>query len=198
MFPRNQLHSLRWYDQFFQQGLYEQLSSVFSYSMPLMWMYVWSCVCFMSVANMVTLLTRESSGLYTVQSELHYKVTKEDKDAHFSCEVSYFVPGAVRTSESKGINITVHCKSMNDWEFLMKWNVIYSNSCSCDKLNNTAWICVIYCIVLGPTSHKCIYVIFDLTGYDSIISHSIFTFIVEKNTLFEDDDTLFAKVKRVR
>ncbi|XP_016148240.1 cell surface glycoprotein MUC18-like [Sinocyclocheilus grahami] len=60
------------------------------------------------LANMVTLLTRESSGLYTVQSELHYKVTKEDKDAHFSCEVSYFVPGAVRTSESKGINITVH------------------------------------------------------------------------------------------
>ncbi|XP_052413513.1 cell surface glycoprotein MUC18-like isoform X2 [Carassius gibelio] len=60
------------------------------------------------LANMVTLLTKESSGLYTVQSELHYKVTKEDKDAHFSCEVSYFVPGAVRTSESKGINITVH------------------------------------------------------------------------------------------
>lgn len=105
-----------------------------------MWMYVWLCVCFMSVANMVTLLTRESSGLYTVQSELHYKVTKEDKDAHFSCEVSYFVPGAVRTSESKGINITVHCKSMYDWEFLMKWNVIYSNSCSRDKLNNTAWM----------------------------------------------------------
>ncbi|XP_043096377.1 cell surface glycoprotein MUC18 isoform X1 [Puntigrus tetrazona] len=60
------------------------------------------------LVNMVTLLSRESSGLYTVQSELHYKVTKEDKDAHFSCEVSYFVPGAVRTSESKGINITVH------------------------------------------------------------------------------------------
>ncbi|XP_073697359.1 cell surface glycoprotein MUC18 isoform X4 [Garra rufa] len=59
-------------------------------------------------SNMVTLVTRESSGLYTVQSELQYKVTKEDKDAHFSCEVSYFVPGAVRTSESKGINITVH------------------------------------------------------------------------------------------
>uniref|UniRef100_A0A673IJV6 Cell surface glycoprotein MUC18-like n=1 Tax=Sinocyclocheilus rhinocerous TaxID=307959 RepID=A0A673IJV6_9TELE len=60
------------------------------------------------LANVVTLVTKESSGLYTVQSELHYKVTKEDKDAHFSCEVSYFVPGAVRTSESKGINITVH------------------------------------------------------------------------------------------
>ncbi|XP_016310302.1 cell surface glycoprotein MUC18-like [Sinocyclocheilus anshuiensis] len=60
------------------------------------------------LVNVVTLVTKESSGLYTVQSELHYKVTKEDKDAHFSCEVSYFVPGAVRTSESKGINITVH------------------------------------------------------------------------------------------
>ncbi|XP_026109450.1 cell surface glycoprotein MUC18-like isoform X2 [Carassius auratus] len=60
------------------------------------------------LANVVTLVTKEFSGLYTVQSELHYKVTKEDKDAHFSCEVSYFVPGAVRTSESKGINITVH------------------------------------------------------------------------------------------
>ncbi|TRY93096.1 hypothetical protein DNTS_008621 [Danionella cerebrum] len=61
-----------------------------------------------AIVNVVTLVTRESSGLYTVQSELQYKVAKEDKDAHFSCEVSYFVPGAVRTSESKGINITVH------------------------------------------------------------------------------------------
>ncbi|XP_051980675.1 cell surface glycoprotein MUC18-like isoform X1 [Xyrauchen texanus] len=60
------------------------------------------------LVNIVTLVTKESSGLYTVQSDLHYKVIKEDKDAHFSCEVSYFVPGAVRTSESKGVNITVH------------------------------------------------------------------------------------------
>ncbi|XP_056602955.1 cell surface glycoprotein MUC18 isoform X1 [Triplophysa dalaica] len=60
------------------------------------------------LVNIVTLVMKESSGLYTVQSDLHYKVTKEDKDAHFSCEVSYFVPGAVRTSESKGVNITVH------------------------------------------------------------------------------------------
>jgi len=75
-----------------------------------MCMYFW--LCFFSVVNVVTLVTRESSGLYTVQSDLHYKVTKDDKDAHFSCEVSYFVPGAVRTSESKGINITVHCKSL--------------------------------------------------------------------------------------
>ncbi|XP_051552081.1 cell surface glycoprotein MUC18-like isoform X2 [Myxocyprinus asiaticus] len=60
------------------------------------------------LVNIVTLVMKESSGLYTVQSDLHYKVIKEDKDVHFSCEVSYFVPGAVRTSESKGVNITVH------------------------------------------------------------------------------------------
>lgn len=60
--------------------------------------------------NVVTLVTRESSGLFTVQSELQVRVVKEDKDASFSCEVSYYVPGAARTAESKGINITVHCK----------------------------------------------------------------------------------------
>ncbi|XP_055798300.1 cell surface glycoprotein MUC18-like isoform X3 [Salvelinus fontinalis] len=58
--------------------------------------------------NVVILVTRESNGFYTVQSELQYKVAKEDKDVLFSCEVSYYVPGAVRTAESKGINITVH------------------------------------------------------------------------------------------
>ncbi|XP_010869184.2 cell surface glycoprotein MUC18 isoform X2 [Esox lucius] len=58
--------------------------------------------------NVVTLVTWESSGFYSVQSDLQYKVSKEDKDALFSCEVSYYVPGAARTAESKGINITVH------------------------------------------------------------------------------------------
>ncbi|XP_062392138.1 cell surface glycoprotein MUC18 isoform X2 [Sardina pilchardus] len=58
--------------------------------------------------NVVTLVTREASGFYTVQSELQYKVTKEDKDARFSCKVSYFVPSDVRTSTSQPINITVH------------------------------------------------------------------------------------------
>ncbi|KAM6970045.1 cell surface glycoprotein MUC18 [Aplochiton taeniatus] len=58
--------------------------------------------------NILILVTRESNDFYMVQSKLQYKISKEDKDSHFSCEVSYFVPGAVRTSESKGINITVH------------------------------------------------------------------------------------------
>ncbi|XP_072530519.1 cell surface glycoprotein MUC18 isoform X2 [Salminus brasiliensis] len=58
--------------------------------------------------NVITLLSKDSTGLYTVQSELQYKVTREDKDAHFSCEVSYYVPWAVRTVESKTVNISVH------------------------------------------------------------------------------------------
>uniref|UniRef100_A0A3B1J7N2 Cell surface glycoprotein MUC18-like n=1 Tax=Astyanax mexicanus TaxID=7994 RepID=A0A3B1J7N2_ASTMX len=58
--------------------------------------------------NLITLVSKDSTGLYTVQSELQYKVTREDKDAHFFCEVSYFVPGAVRTVESKSVNISVH------------------------------------------------------------------------------------------
>lgn len=55
-------------------------------------------------------MARESSGFYSVQSTLEYKVVKEDKDAHFSCEVSFFVPGAIRTVESNSINITVYCE----------------------------------------------------------------------------------------
>lgn len=61
--------------------------------------------------NVLMLGTRDSSGFYSVQSTLMYKVLKEDKDARFSCEVSFFVPGAIRTVESSSINITVHCES---------------------------------------------------------------------------------------
>ncbi|XP_071375599.1 cell surface glycoprotein MUC18-like, partial [Centroberyx affinis] len=58
--------------------------------------------------NVLTLVNRESNGFYSVQSKLEYKVVKEDKDARFSCEVSFSVPGAIRTAESKGINITIY------------------------------------------------------------------------------------------
>lgn len=58
--------------------------------------------------NPLILVTRESSGFYSVHSTLEYKVVKEDKDAHFSCEVSFLVPGAIRRVESNRINITVH------------------------------------------------------------------------------------------
>ncbi|XP_017315494.1 cell surface glycoprotein MUC18 isoform X1 [Ictalurus punctatus] len=63
--------------------------------------------------NVVTLVTRRPSGLYTVLSELQYKVAREDVDAVFSCEVSYFVPGAIRTAESRGVNVTVHYPTLN-------------------------------------------------------------------------------------
>nr|XP_019952616.1 PREDICTED: cell surface glycoprotein MUC18-like [Paralichthys olivaceus] len=56
----------------------------------------------------VLILTWETKGLYSVQSTLEYKVVKEDKDAHFSCEVSFSVPGAIRTVESNNVNVTVH------------------------------------------------------------------------------------------
>uniref|UniRef100_A0A3Q4H2B5 Cell surface glycoprotein MUC18-like n=1 Tax=Neolamprologus brichardi TaxID=32507 RepID=A0A3Q4H2B5_NEOBR len=58
--------------------------------------------------NIVILSSRMSSDLYSVQSTLEYKVEKEDKDARFSCEVSFFVPDGIRTIESPSVNITVH------------------------------------------------------------------------------------------
>ncbi|XP_061596364.1 cell surface glycoprotein MUC18 isoform X2 [Cololabis saira] len=60
------------------------------------------------LVKMLILVSRDSSGFLTVESTLEYKVVKEDKDAHFSCEVSFSVPGAIRTIESHRINITVH------------------------------------------------------------------------------------------
>lgn len=63
--------------------------------------------------NVLILVTREASGFYSVQSTLEYKVVKEDKDAHFSCEVSFFVPGAIRTVESNSVNVTVHCEFLS-------------------------------------------------------------------------------------
>ncbi|XP_060942310.1 cell surface glycoprotein MUC18 [Limanda limanda] len=56
----------------------------------------------------VLILTWETKGLYSVESTLEYKVVKEDREARFSCEVSFSVPGAIRTVESNSINITVH------------------------------------------------------------------------------------------
>ncbi|XP_075892151.1 melanoma cell adhesion molecule b isoform X2 [Nelusetta ayraudi] len=51
--------------------------------------------------------TSESSGLYSVTSELRMRVTKEVKNDFFYCEVSYFVPGETRMMDSLLINVTV-------------------------------------------------------------------------------------------
>nr|XP_023822815.1 cell surface glycoprotein MUC18 [Salvelinus alpinus] len=58
--------------------------------------------------SVMTLVTKESSGLYTVQSDLHLNVVKEDKDSFFYCEVSYLVPGGTKMTETNKINITVY------------------------------------------------------------------------------------------
>ncbi|XP_029570341.1 cell surface glycoprotein MUC18 isoform X6 [Salmo trutta] len=58
--------------------------------------------------SVVALVTKESSGLYTVQSDLHLNVVKKDKDSFFYCEVSYLVPGGTKRTETNKINITVY------------------------------------------------------------------------------------------
>ncbi|XP_074535068.1 melanoma cell adhesion molecule b isoform X2 [Halichoeres trimaculatus] len=63
-----------------------------------------------AVWNKVAIVPRvtiESSGLYSVQSELHLKVEKSDKDDEFYCEVTYFVPGGTRMTETDKMKITV-------------------------------------------------------------------------------------------
>ncbi|XP_057695816.1 melanoma cell adhesion molecule b isoform X1 [Corythoichthys intestinalis] len=55
--------------------------------------------------------TTESSGLFSVSSELSLKVMKEDKDAQFYCEVTYLVPGGTKMIETNLINITVYYPS---------------------------------------------------------------------------------------
>ncbi|XP_076146429.1 melanoma cell adhesion molecule b isoform X2 [Alosa pseudoharengus] len=62
----------------------------------------------LGVTNQVT---RDTNNLYTVISALHMKVKKEDKDAFFYCESSYFVPEGTRMTESDRIKITVHYPS---------------------------------------------------------------------------------------
>ncbi|XP_061734649.1 melanoma cell adhesion molecule b isoform X1 [Nerophis ophidion] len=63
------------------------------------------------VMKVVPSITTESSGLFSVRSELSMKVTKEDKNAHFYCEVTYLVPGGTRMTETNTINITVYYPS---------------------------------------------------------------------------------------
>lgn len=67
---------------------------------------------------MTNFVTIESSGLYSIKSDLKMKVKKEDKDAKFYCEVVYFVPGATKMTESSRIDINVYCefhKLKRDW-----------------------------------------------------------------------------------
>uniref|UniRef100_A0A1A7XLN3 Melanoma cell adhesion molecule b n=1 Tax=Iconisemion striatum TaxID=60296 RepID=A0A1A7XLN3_9TELE len=57
--------------------------------------------------NVVASSTKESSGLFSVKSELTMKVDKEDKDATFYCEANYFTPTDGGMMETSKIKITV-------------------------------------------------------------------------------------------
>ncbi|KAM8903100.1 melanoma cell adhesion molecule b isoform 4-T4 [Spinachia spinachia] len=63
------------------------------------------------VLKVVPSTTLESSGLFSVSSELFMKVVKEDKDDLFYCEINYFVPGGLGMTETVPINITVYYPS---------------------------------------------------------------------------------------
>ncbi|XP_068615996.1 cell surface glycoprotein MUC18-like [Brachionichthys hirsutus] len=61
--------------------------------------------------------TTESSGLFSIRSELSVKVAREHKDDLFYCEVTYLVPGETRMTESDRINVTVYypATAVNVW-----------------------------------------------------------------------------------
>lgn len=61
--------------------------------------------------TIVPSITKESSGLFSVRSELRMKVVKENKDDEFYCEVNFPAPGGeTRMTETERINITVYCE----------------------------------------------------------------------------------------
>ncbi|XP_076002205.1 melanoma cell adhesion molecule b isoform X2 [Genypterus blacodes] len=53
----------------------------------------------------------ESSRLFSVKSELSMRVMRADKDALFYCEVSYYVPGGMRMTETRRIQVNVQYPS---------------------------------------------------------------------------------------
>lgn len=57
--------------------------------------------------NVVPTSTSESSGLFSVTSELYMGLVKEDKDNYFYCEVTYFVPGGRMMVETDHIKVPV-------------------------------------------------------------------------------------------
>ncbi|XP_069390645.1 melanoma cell adhesion molecule b isoform X2 [Paralichthys olivaceus] len=65
----------------------------------------------LDVVKVTSTITTESNSLVSVLSELRLRVSKEDKDAKFYCEVNFLVPGGTRMRETDKINITVYYPS---------------------------------------------------------------------------------------
>ncbi|XP_005988170.1 cell surface glycoprotein MUC18 isoform X1 [Latimeria chalumnae] len=60
------------------------------------------------VTSVQATLTKESSGLFSVESHLFHRVTKKDKDSKFYCEINYQMPGINHMMESSKIGIILH------------------------------------------------------------------------------------------
>ncbi|KAL8173620.1 UNVERIFIED_CONTAM: hypothetical protein K2H54_010377 [Gekko kuhli] len=58
-------------------------------------------------------VTRESSGLFTVSSILSERVTKEDRNAFYHCQVDYSLMGVNQTSQTESFQIKVLYPSEN-------------------------------------------------------------------------------------
>ncbi|XP_016063129.1 PREDICTED: cell surface glycoprotein MUC18 [Miniopterus natalensis] len=57
----------------------------------------------------------ESSGLYTLRSVLKAQLLKEDKDAHFYCELSYRLPSGNHMKESREVTVPVFYPAEKVW-----------------------------------------------------------------------------------
>uniref|UniRef100_A0A8C4YK60 Melanoma cell adhesion molecule n=1 Tax=Gopherus evgoodei TaxID=1825980 RepID=A0A8C4YK60_9SAUR len=63
--------------------------------------------------NILSTLIKESSGLYTVSSNLFARVSREDRQSRFHCEVSYRLLGTDQTASSEKVNVTVFYSTEN-------------------------------------------------------------------------------------
>ncbi|XP_030394244.1 cell surface glycoprotein MUC18 isoform X2 [Gopherus evgoodei] len=63
--------------------------------------------------SILSTLIKESSGLYTVSSNLFARVSREDRQSRFHCEVSYRLLGTDQTASSEKVNVTVFYSTEN-------------------------------------------------------------------------------------
>uniref|UniRef100_A0A8C0GRA3 Melanoma cell adhesion molecule n=1 Tax=Chelonoidis abingdonii TaxID=106734 RepID=A0A8C0GRA3_CHEAB len=63
--------------------------------------------------SILSTLIKESSGLYTVSSSLFARVSREDRQSRFHCEVSYRLVGSDQTAASEKVNVTVFYSTEN-------------------------------------------------------------------------------------
>ncbi|XP_074833031.1 cell surface glycoprotein MUC18 [Carettochelys insculpta] len=61
-----------------------------------------------SQIDILSTRTKESSGLYTVSSTLYARVSREDRQAHYHCQVSYCLRGADHIAASEKVTLTLY------------------------------------------------------------------------------------------